>query len=152
MSNSLILIDEGTLAFGNRDWKTFGRPLKEFFLLHGHYKCDIAIFTQKWDGIDVLIRSITERVFYIQRAGSKTKYWKIPHGFAIPTKKQNKEAGRQLGPIEEGYCKPPFLYLLFLAKKFYRRPYYKFFDSYAAPTLPPFPAATAPPPQSESQL
>ena len=52
LSNSVILIDEGTLFANSRNYKSFSDELTSFFLLHRHYRCDIVIFTQQWDGLD----------------------------------------------------------------------------------------------------
>ena len=45
-----------------------------FFLLHRHYKSDIIIFTQQWDGLDKRIRVITDRVYYVYK-GAFTGMW-----------------------------------------------------------------------------
>lgn len=142
MSDSLILIDEGTIAFDARSWKTFTGSIRNGFLLHGHYRQDIMIFTQRWDGIDLNIRTITEKVFYIQK--SKLFPWisyfyQIPYGIIIPDKKQQKQmTGQTLGEIIQGYCKPPLLKRIF-CHRIWRPRWYRYFDSWEAPVLPPVP-------------
>lgn len=140
LSQSLILVDEGTIFADSRDFKSFGKDKISFFLLHRHYKCDIIIFTQQWDGIDRKIRVITDRVYYIYKPWLlghwRSKWYRIPYGIIIPDKKN---AGEKLGEIIQGYCKPDFFTRLFLTKKIWRPRFYKYFDTYEAPPLPHLP-------------
>lgn len=142
VSDSLLLIDEASISFDNRDWKKFTGNIRNFFLLHGHYKCNIYMFTQKWDGIDSKIRSICEQVYYVFKPKIIGKYfsfyYKIPYGIIIPDRKRNKETtGNSLGEIIQGYCKPSILVRLF-ARPVFRPLYYKTFNSYEAPRLEPY--------------
>ena len=145
LSNSLILIDEGTLFADSRGFANFPRRLTEFFLMHRHYKVDIVIFTQQWDGLDKRIRVITDRVYYVYKQGlfSKwiTKYYRVPYGIIIPDPK--KSDSQKLGEIVQGYCKPSFLGRLFCGR-LYRPSYYKYFDSWEHPDLPPLPDSYQP--------
>ena len=70
LSNSLILIDEATLFMDCRDYKQRDRATKaiiEYMLLHRHYGNDIFFYSQAWDALDKRIRTITDKVYYIQR-------------------------------------------------------------------------------------
>ena len=67
LSDSLLLIDEGTLFANSRKFASFSDEMTSFFLLHRHYRCDIIIFTQQWDGLDKRIRVITDRVYYVYK-------------------------------------------------------------------------------------
>lgn len=143
LSNSLILIDEATLFADSRDHKNFPRHLLEFFLLHRHYNCDIVLFTQQWDGVDRKIRCITDRVYYVYKTPILGKWWttyyRIPYGIIIPDPKgKDNNNGSKLGEIVQGYCKPNVIVRL-LAPKMFRPFYYKYFDSWERPALPPLP-------------
>lgn len=145
MSDSLILIDEASLFADNRDYKNFSKDLLHFFMLHGHYRCSIYLFAQGYNSCDKKIRSILNNVYYVYKpiltGFILTKYYRVPYGIVIPDAKKNKQnTGNSLGSIEEGYCKPTFLQRLF-CHRFIRAPYYKYFDSWEAPCLPPIPAA-----------
>ena len=112
LSNSLILIDEGTLFADARDYKNFDHAVKSFFLLHRHYRCDIVIFSQEWASLDKRIRAITDRVYYVYKTPLTgffiSNYYRVPYGIIIPDPK--KDAGSsQLGEIVQGYCKPRLL-------------------------------------------
>lgn len=136
---ALILIDEATIEQDSRDYKSFKQEKKEFFLLHRHYRCDIILYTQQWDGIDKKIRVITDKVYYIYKTRLTGKYlsryYRVPYGIIIPDKKDDTE---KLGEIVQGYCKPNFFIRLFTPPVF--RPFwYKYFDSFDAPQLPEIP-------------
>lgn len=140
ISDGLVLIDEATLSFDSRNFKSFTGPLVEFFLLHRHYNVDIELFTQQWDGVDRKIRVITDRVYYIFKTPLTgfcvSKYYRIPYGIIIP---EPNEAGDNLGEIIQGYCKPSLLERIFCHRVF-RPAYYKYFDSWEAPQLPELPS------------
>lgn len=141
-SDALLLIDEGTLFADSRDYKKFSKELIAFFMLHGHYRCDIIIFTQQWDGIDKKIRVITDKVYYVYKpkvlGAVLSRYYRIPYGIIIPDPK--KDDAEKLGEIVQGYCKPPLLQRVFCGI-LWRSRYYKYFDSWEAPPLPPLPSA-----------
>ena len=114
LHNCIILIDEGTLFADSRDFKNRSADMVQkitFFLLHRHYKTDIIIFTQQWDGLDKRIRVITDRVYYVYKGSFTgmwfTRYYRVPYGIIIPDAK--KSDSEKLGEIVQGYCKPRFL-------------------------------------------
>lgn len=140
IAHSLVLIDEGQLFADNRDYSSFPKYLKEFFFMHRHYKVDVFLFTQQWDGLDKKIRSITDRVYYIYKTPILgiwfSTYYKIPYDIIIP---DPKSGSSKLGEIIQGYCKPNLLVRIF-AHRLYRPNYYKYFDSFEIysdlPSLP----------------
>ena len=46
--NALILWDEITMDADNREFKTFSKDLRDFFILHRHLGCDIIYATQNY--------------------------------------------------------------------------------------------------------
>ena len=144
--DGLVLIDEGTIFADNRDYKNFRKDLTRWLLLIRHYNCSLCIFCQTFNGVDLKIRSLCTSVYYMFRPLLTghwiTKYYRIPYGIVIPDRKRNRaQTGNSLGQIEEGYCKPSLLQRIF-AHRLYRPMYYKYFDSWDAPSLPPLPSAT----------
>lgn len=139
-SNSLILVDEATIEVDSRDYKGFKKYTKEFMLMHRHHNCDICFFTQQWDGIDKKIRVITDRVYYLYKGVFTRKYftrmYRVPYGIIIPDPK--KDSSEKLGDIVQGYCKPDWIVRLF-SPWLYRPRYYRYFDSWERPYLPPLP-------------
>lgn len=67
MYNTLILWDEITLDYDNRNFKEFSQKAKEFWLLHRHFKVDIIYATQNFENVDKKIRDITEELWYIHK-------------------------------------------------------------------------------------
>lgn len=139
LRNALICIDEATLFADSRDFKAFGKDKLNFFLLHRHYNCDIILFTQQWDGVDRKIRVITDRVYYVYKGAILghwfTRSYRVPYGIIIP---DPKSAGEKLGEIIQGYARPNILVRLF-SPWLFRPKYYKYFDSWECPELPPLP-------------
>lgn len=129
MSNCLILIDEISLDADSRDYKQFGHDLKQFFILHRHYRCDIIYATQQYDGVDRKIRELTHNLYYMKKLGP------ISFGTTIFRKITISEESE----IKMGYVFPSFIKLLTDLKNtmvFCWRPsYYKYFDSFDAPEL-----------------
>lgn len=140
LSDCLILIDEATLFADNRAHKEFGKDRTMYFLEHRHFNADIQLFTQQWDGVDKKIRVITDRVYYVYKGAILgrwfTRCYRIPYGIIIPDPK--KDGSEKLGEIVQGYAKPNFIVRLF-SPWMYRPAYYKYFDSWERPWLPPLP-------------
>ena len=67
-TNSLILWDEITLDYDNRDFKGFSKEAKEAFLLHRHTGSDIIYATQNYENVDKKIRDITDNLWYMQKS------------------------------------------------------------------------------------
>ena len=65
--NCLMLIDEIQLFADSRNFKTFGDNLKYFFSMHRHDKIDIVYASQSFDNVDKRIRSLTDRLYYIDK-------------------------------------------------------------------------------------
>lgn len=142
LHDGLVLLDEATLLFDSRDYKNFSKEVMQFFLLHRHYNVDIIMCTQQWNGVDLKIRVITDRVYYMFKTVLTgkwiSKYYRIPYGIIIPDPKRGKQSGDKLGEIIQGYCKPSFLQRIFCGR-LYRPKYYKYFNSWEAPKLPELP-------------
>lgn len=130
MSESLILIDEISLDADSRDFKQFNHDLKQFFILHRHYGCDIVYATQQYDGVDRKIRELTHDLWYMKKIGCFTMATAIYRHITITEESD----------IKMGYIFPKILQYIFNARANVRlcfRPrYYKYFDSFEAPILP----------------
>lgn len=140
LKDCLVLIDEATLFADSRDFKQFSKSRMEYFLTHRHRHSDIALFTQKWDAVDIKIRTITDRVYYLKKGLILGKWittcMRVPYGIVFP---DPKTGGDKLGEIIQGYMKPPLLARLF-AKRIYRPHYYPYFDSWEVEEFEPLPS------------
>ena len=132
MSNSLILIDEISLDADSRDFKSFSKPLKQFFILHRHYGCDIIYATQQYDGVDRKIRELTQNLYYMKKAGPLTYATAIYRKITITEDSE----------IKMGYVLPKLIKIISDIRHtmiFCFRPrYYKLFDSFDSPVLPKY--------------
>lgn len=149
LSDCLLLIDEATLFADSRDHKNFDKGRLTWFLEHRHFRADVQLFTQQWDGLDRKIRVITDRVYYVYKGPLLgrwfTRCYRVPYGIIIPDPKNSTE---KLGEIIQGYCKPNLLVRLF-SPWLYRPRYYKYFDSWEKPYMEPLPEKYKPYTRSE---
>lgn len=65
--NCLILVDELQMFADSRNFKNFGDNLKFFFSQHRKFKIDFIYATQSPDTVDKRIRSLTDKLYYIDR-------------------------------------------------------------------------------------
>lgn len=156
LSDGLILIDEATLYADSRDFKNFGREKLQFWMMHRHYRNDICLFVQKWDALDIKIRNLTNVVYWVKSCKHLpiSKVIEIPFGIGFESDKIKAMKSKQgllsrlfgshdYGEIIMGYTRPPKLKQIF-ARFIWRPAYYRYFDSWEAPSLPQLPAEYAP--------
>ena len=133
MSNSVILIDEISLKADNRDYKNLQDHIKKFFILHRHYHCDIIWFTQQYDGVDRKIRELTTCLYYIRSAGMFSYAIRIDRFIWVHKEQKQILVGYKIS----GFLRLLFAWLNGSMKICFRPRYYKYFDSFEAPPLPP---------------
>lgn len=126
IENALILIDEASLEQDSRDFKTLTFEKKQALLLHRHYGNDIIFSTQQYNGVDLKIRNIVQRLYYCRRLSFFTIAYRVPPAIVFP---------ESTGEIVQGYQKPSFLEKCSTFKVCFRPFYYKFFNSFDAPKL-----------------
>lgn len=66
--NTLILWDEITMDADNREFKSFSKDLRDFFILHRHFGCDIIYATQNFENVDKKVRDLTCELWYMQKS------------------------------------------------------------------------------------
>lgn len=126
--NSLILWDEITIDYDNRNFKEFTKEDKEFWLLHRHMGVDVIYVTQNYENVDKKIRDLTMELWYMSKS-------------VIPILKEFTTAKRiyRTINIQEntselilGYRFCNFIESIFVknVKLVFRRKYYKYFDSW----------------------
>lgn len=148
---SLIEIDEAGIEYNNRKFKSLPQETIKWFKLHRHYGCDVDVWSQSWEDMDVTLRRLADRLYYIKRVGPFTMIRRVYKRVTV-----NKETEQ----IIDGYKMVHMLYLLlkpvyyasflalglgFLIRLIFpqfdeirlvlRAPYYKYFDTHAAPVL-----------------
>lgn len=110
--NSLIVIDEAGICFNNRQYKSLDRGLIEFFKKHRHLECDIVLVSQSWEDVDVTLRRLTDKLYYIRKLG----LWTLIHDI-------NKRCiiDKDTHQIVDGYYKTRFFFRWFFRPFWYDR-------------------------------
>lgn len=149
---SYVAIDEAGIEYNNRRFKSLSQETIKWFKLHRHYCCDISVWSQSWEDMDVTLRRLSDRLYYIKKMGPFTLIRRVYKRVTV-----NKETEQ----IIDGYkmismlylILKPLYYLSYLAlglgfliraifpgfdeiKLVLRAPYYKYFNTHAAPDLP----------------
>lgn len=132
---ALILIDEATLEADSRNWGVAKNDLIDYILTHRHWENDMFWFAQIWNRLEKTVRDVTEEVVYLHKGRifrGWTRETTIRYGVMIPQVGQDRP-----GEIIMGYIQPSKLQQFF-EPRFWRRPYYKYFDTHERPELPLF--------------
>jgi len=67
VQNAIICIDEMATLFSSRDWKDTPAWFLQKLAVHRHEGLDLIGTTQRYDGIDNIIRELSENVFWVQK-------------------------------------------------------------------------------------
>lgn len=135
---SYIALDEAGIEFNNRAYKTMPKHTIAWFKKHRHYHCDVDVFSQSWEDMDVTIRRLATELWCMYRIGPFTLCRKVYKRTMID---------KTTHQIIDGYDMPSMLWLLIwplqlgwpFRKKFtltFRPFYYKYFDSWDSDDLP----------------
>lgn len=136
--HSYIAIDEAGIEYNSRAYKALPKATIKWLKLHRHYKCNVDVFSQSWEDMDVTIRRLSTDLWYLYRIGPFTLARRV---FKRVTVDRNTEQ------IIDGYRMPSLLWLLIwflqletplypfgmFAPKFkltFRPFYYKYFNTY----------------------
>lgn len=126
--DSLILWDEITMDADNREFKTFSKDLRDFFILHRHLGCDIIYATQNFENVDKKVRDLTSELWYMSKSV-------IPILREFTTSKRiyrNININEHTSELTLGYRFCNFIESIFVSNFniCLRRKYYKYFDSW----------------------
>lgn len=149
--HSLIEIDEAGIEYNNRKFKTLSQDTIKWFKLHRHYQCDVDVWSQSWDDMDVTLRRLADRLYYIKKLGPFTLIRRVYKRVTVDKQTEQIIDGYKMVHILYLLLKPLYYASYFLfglgfflrlilpfdeIKLVWRRPYYKYFDTHAAPVLP----------------
>ena len=126
--DSLILWDEITLDYDNRDFKNFTKEDKESWLLHRHMGVDIIYCTQNYENVDKKIKDITLELWYMSKSvvpilSEFTTCKKIYRTININENTSELTLGYRFCNLIESFFASNF-------KIIFRRRFYKYFDSW----------------------
>ena len=126
--NTLILWDEITMDADNREFKSFSKDLRDFFILHRHFGCDIVYATQNFEKVDKIIRDLTSELWYMSKS--------VVPGFRSFTSAKriyrNININEFTSDLTLGYRFCNFLESLFVSnfKLIFRPFHYRYFDTH----------------------
>ncbi len=128
MYNSLILLDELAMEADNRNFKNFPIGIRDFFVLHRHFHCDIIYATQSYDAVDKKIKFLTQELWYMSKSV-------VPLLSSFTTARRiyrNININEHTSELTMGYRFCNFIEALFVRNLqiCYRKPLYKYFDSF----------------------
>lgn len=128
MYDSLILIDEISTVADNREFKTFSKEHRDFFIMHRHLGNDIIWVTQNYEKIDKTIRELTQELWYMTKTiipvlDEFTRSRKIYRNININEHTSELTLGYRFCNWLEGIMASNNQIV-------WRRKYYKYFDSY----------------------
>lgn len=126
--NTLILWDEITMDADNREFKTFSKELRDFFLLHRHFGCDIIYATQNFENVDKKVRDLTSELWYMSKSV-------VPFLKSFTSAKRIYRAiniNEHTSELTLGYRFCNFIEGLFVSnfKLVFRPIYYRYFDTH----------------------
>lgn len=64
--HSVVFIDEASISWDNRGFKSFDKKTLEWFRLQRHYKVKVYLFSQTFD-VDKKLRDLTDEMYLIER-------------------------------------------------------------------------------------
>lgn len=152
---SYIAIDEAGIEYNNRKFKSLSQDTIKWFKLHRHYECDVSVWSQSWEDMDVTIRRLADRLYYVKKIGPFSLIRRVYKRVTVNKETEQIIDGYKM--LHLGYLLfKPLYYLSYLFFGFgfflkvilpgfdevhlvWRRPYYQYFDTHAAPELPPPP-------------
>lgn len=128
MYNSLILIDEISTLADNREFKTFSKGHRDFFIMHRHIGNDIIWATQNYEKVDKTIRELTQELWYMSKSiipliDKFTRCKRIYRNININEHTSELTLGYRFANMLEGF-------LVSNNEIIYRGRYYKYFNSY----------------------
>lgn len=128
MYNSLILIDEISTLADNREFKKFANEHRDFFVMHRHLGVDIIWCTQNYEKVDKTIRELTQELWYMSKSvipilSNFTTSKKIYRQISINEHTSELTLGYRFCNFLEGLFVSNFEFT-------YRKPLYKYFNSY----------------------
>lgn len=126
--NTLILWDEITMDADNREFKSFSKDLRDFFILHRHLGCDIIYATQNFENVDKKVRDLTCELWYMQKSV-------VPLLREFTTAKRiyrQVNINEHTSELTLGYRFCNFIESIFVSnfKLVFRRRFYKYFDTH----------------------
>lgn len=128
ISDSLIIFDEISMDADSRDFKSFPKNVRNFFILHRHFNNKIVYATQDFEKVDKCIRALTFDLWYLS-----SPVMPVLRNYTIAKRiYRNININEFTSELTMGYRFAKFLEIIFNKCKIavWRPRYYKYFNSY----------------------
>lgn len=126
-----IIVDEAGIDFSNHYHSA--HKVVAFFKLHRHFRVDIHVFSQTFSDMEKRIRDLSVTLFHLKKIGPFILCRKIGKFIHIDDEKHDIVEGYKFRSLTD------FLFFMSPIRIFFAPRYWKFFDSWDAPELPPIP-------------
>lgn len=120
-----LILDEASIEFNNRQYKSMSKQAIEWFKLYRHYGIrNIYIYSQSYDDMDITLRRLSDVMYIVKRS-------------LIPGLIITKEISRKIGINQDTHqIEDQYFFNLFRMSFTFGPRYWNMFDSWAAPVLP----------------
>lgn len=121
-----LIIDEASIDFNNRSFKSLPKHTIQWFKLYRHYHIsNIHVFSQSYDDMDITLRRLADEYYLCKRS-------------LIPKFFYTRRIRRRIGIDDQTHqIVDLFEFVPFSRRYLFAPRYWKLFDSYDAPQLPP---------------
>lgn len=124
ISDARVIIDEASIDYNNRNFKSLGQSAIKWFKLHRHYRTAIDVFSQSYDDMDITLRRLANRLYVVKKG------W-LPWFVHIKRIYKKIDIDGNSKQIIDAYDFVPFGTRIIFAP-----PVWKLFNSWDAPNLP----------------
>lgn len=130
--NTLLLVDEVSLVWGNRDWKNFDKDLQYFIRCHRHLRIKVVMASQSFD-VDRIIRDCCDKMYMLVNVcGCLTIGKEIKRKLTVVKPSENAESRI----ADELVISSPLLFFLGAREFIWVPRWRKYFDSFERKSFP----------------
>lgn len=128
---SYIAIDEAGIEYNSRKFKSLSQKTIEWFKLHRHYRCDVDVYSQSWEDMDITLRRLADELWYAKKIFCFTLLRRIYKSVRVDKNTQQ---------IIDAYRLASFWSFLIpfnsSVKLVFRPRWYRYFNSWSVPDTP----------------
>lgn len=63
-----VIIDEAGIEYNNRNFKAFPPEAIYWYKYHRHYECNVDVFSQSYEDMDITLRRLAQNYFVVKRS------------------------------------------------------------------------------------
>lgn len=132
---SIILIDEVSLIWDNRNWKNMKPEVVEFFRYQRHFRLKVYMFSQSFD-VDKKLRDLCDQLFLLKNF---MRIWSIARRInkrvTVSSPSEDEDGNQKQGCLVEDYSFAPVIFPGNMIWTYIPR-WSVFFDSYEGKVMP----------------